>query len=114
MDSRSFKQVVLIGRTYSKVFLHLLKTRKTVIENWFKAVQESPESYAVPVVDALPLWSTFPTKNDPDGDNCLLLDKGLLAPFQEQMDRFLQGHLMQIIYRSGTLPTSAVAQHARL
>ena len=78
----------------SQGFLHLLKTRKTVIDNWFKVVQESPERYAVPAVDALPLWSTFPTNDDPDGDNHLLLDKsfdnhllldkGLLVPFQEQ------------------------------
>ena len=45
-----------------KVFaglLHLLKTRKTVIENWFNAVKASPASFAVPVVDAIPLWSCF-------------------------------------------------------
>ncbi|CAJ1898111.1 unnamed protein product [Cylindrotheca closterium] len=90
-----------------KVFLgllHLMKTRKPIIESWFTAVKDSPASFAVPVVDAMPLWYSFPTKEDLDNDQ--VLDKALLSPFQEQMDRFLRSHLMQIIYRSASLPTS--------
>ena len=54
-----------------KVFsglLHLLKTRKTIIEDWFKAVNDSPASFAVPVVDAMPLWYSFPTQDDQDDE----------------------------------------------
>ncbi|CAJ1935560.1 unnamed protein product, partial [Cylindrotheca closterium] len=86
--------------------LHLLTSRKTIIENWFNAVKASPASFAVPVVDALPFWSCFPTEHDPV--DARVLDVALLAPFQEQMDRFLRSHLMQLIYRSGSLPTSTL------
>ncbi|CAJ1938514.1 unnamed protein product, partial [Cylindrotheca closterium] len=80
--------------------------KKTIIENWFNAVKASPASFAVPVVDALPFWSCFPTEHDPV--DARVLDVALLAPFQEQMDRFLRSHLMQLIYRSGSLPTSTL------
>ena len=82
------------------------KTRKTVIENWFNAVKASPASFAVPVVDAMPLWSCFPTARAPV--DAQVLDAALLAPFQEQIDRFLRSHLMQLIYRSASLPTSTL------
>ena len=92
-----------------KVFsglLHLLKSREHIIKNWFNAVKASPASFAVPVVDALPFWSCFPTAQEPIDDR--VLDAALLAPFQEQKDRFLRGHLMQLIYRSSSLPTSTL------
>ncbi|CAJ1953536.1 unnamed protein product [Cylindrotheca closterium] len=90
-----------------KVFsglLHLLKTRKTLIESWFTAIKDSPASSAVPVVNAMLLRYSFPTKDDLDDNQ--VLDKALLGPFQEKMDCFIRSHLMQIIYCSKSLPTS--------
>ena len=68
--------------------LHLLRTRRTVIEKWFHQVQRHYDAFSVPVNSALPLIQAFPVDDDHPGDD--ILDVSLLAPFQEQLDRFLR------------------------
>jgi hypothetical protein len=85
----------------SKVFgglLHLLGTQKGVIKDWFDAVNDNSQAFAVPVVSAAPLWDTFPTVDQPNGKH-LIGDCQKLAPFQIQQDRFLRNHFTQIVRR---------------
>ena len=85
--------------------LHLLRTRRTVIEKWFHQVQRHYDAFSVPVNSALPLIQAFPVDDDHPGDD--ILDVSLLAPFQEQLDRFLRTHISEFAFRS--VPTTDVA-----
>lgn len=86
------------GRGLFTGFNHLLNTREDTFRAWFDVVAQNPLAFAVPVVSALPMWGVFPSEDHPHG-GAELQDVDLLAPFQEQQERFLRGQFSERILR---------------